>query len=515
MLAELPRMSPSEIRQNPQRHAQLFKARREHLEALLWVEPTQAVLEKIIDIVDVILAERVWIPGAADFGPCGGYGPFRPPICIESTQTGVLLAWLVRKHGMALRKADPMVNSYILHAVRQRLFTPVLAHDSYPFMNGECNPNASIVCDLIFACLMLEDSPSRRQPLLKKLLRCMDEVSIDAARTKHDLEDRLMGACAVADLARLIKRLTRGEMDLTRSVPNNDWLDSILIPWISDQYFLGNSLTPEVSGADIFRLGYLTRDKNLCAIGAQLHRRHERPAASVTGRILSVEYAHALQEECAAPPMLRRAVSPDGCIMLSRAGGLFAGMCVNGLSNPGDITIFADGTPVVVNLGGRPRCSDMPGAEYPHSFPVINGVEHWDHFHEDLPGEYDFADDRDLMSADLTGIFDPRTTCLSAYQRTLMLDRDEGLIRLIEAFEFAQAPREIEFRFVTALRPLVLFGCVRLGPLTLTWDGEMRAAYEEIDCDGPFAGKAYLLRIHLRETATRMICGFRFERNGS
>ena len=119
------------------------------------------------------------------------------------------------------------------------------------------------------------------------------------------------------------------------------------------------------------------------------------------------------------------------------------------------------------------------------------------------------------MSADLTGIFDPRTTCLSAYQRTLMLDRDEGLIRLIEAFEFAQAPREIEFRFVTALRPLVLFGCVRLGPLTLTWDGEMRAAYEEVDCDGPFAGKAYLLRIHLRETATRMICGFRFERNGS
>ena len=96
-----------------------------------------------------------------------------------------------------------------------------------------------------------------------------------------------------------------------------------------------------------------------------------------------------------------------------------------------------------------------------------------------------------------------------------MMDRDEGLIRLIEAFEFTQAPREIEFRFVTALRPLVLFGCVRLGPLTLTWDGEMRAAYEEIDCDGPFAGKAYLLRIHPRETSTRMICGFRFERNGS
>ena len=44
MLAELPRMLPSEIRQNPERHAQLFHARREHLEALLWVEPTQAVL---------------------------------------------------------------------------------------------------------------------------------------------------------------------------------------------------------------------------------------------------------------------------------------------------------------------------------------------------------------------------------------------------------------------------------------------------------------------------------------
>ena len=487
-------LSPLERMDKPEAWAAVQRRRREQLESFLWVDSNPQILERIVDLCLMICEEPNWSANGA-----GIEDPGHPAIDFQAAETGMLLAWILHRHGAKLNELCPRLNRVALDAVRRRLLGPILAHDDYPFMRGSGSRAGLILSDLLLCCLLMEASPSRRQQPVKALLHLLDRLCLTVPNTSLPLVDRLADACALSDLARLLKRLTRGELDLTREVPPPGRLDDLIIPWIGGEYFLdpgGSSMHPEIAGMDMFRLGYLNRDRALCALGAQLHRAKDRPSASLSGRILSMEYMRAAEDEFTAPPKLKRAQSEDGGLMVSRVDGLIAAITRGGArANCGDITLFAETTPIFGDMGGKI-----------HSLPLLDETGPLDRPLRVPASDVDFGEDRDMMTIDLTDAY-PESAGLSAYQRTLMTMRADGSVRLVDAFEFMQPPKSVTFRFICARKPLSLRDSVRLGPVSLFWDGDMMPETAELP------GGMHLLRFVLRDPPRRLICGFSLERN--
>ena len=492
-------MPLSQRLQNPDAYARIQQKRRALLESFLWIEPNAAAMEKMLDLIVEICEESAWSASS------GFDDPSRPAIDLQAAETGVLFAWLIRRHGVRLSESSPRIQSLMVGEVRRRLLAPILAHDDYPFMNGGGHCPALILSDLLLSCVLMEQNPHRRQQPIKLLLRLLDGLCIARSDPRASLEARVADACAIADLARLMKRLTRGEFDLTRSMPPEGWLDDIIIAWVHGDFFVnpaGESPRPKISGMDLFRLGYLAQDRALCALGAQLHRLRARSGFSLSGRILNMEYMRAAQDECAAPPRLKRASAENGSLMLSRVNTLFAALSGTGKrANVGDITLFSDSAPILVDAGG-----------VIHNLPLIDGCAPITRPKNPPSTDTDFGPERDLMSVDLTSTY-PEKCLLGAYQRTLMTLRSDGTVRLVDAFEFIRPAKTLTFRFVTAQKPLFLRELVRLGPVDLSWDGDMSAEIEELPEAEAFPGGCWLISFTLREVPRRFICGFTFEQN--
>ncbi len=494
--AEAEFMAPSARAREPERYARIQRERRNQLEAFLWVEPNAAALERMVDLIGLILEEGCWAEDASGFDD-----PAHPSIDAQAAETGALLAWILRRHRSQLRDAAPNLASAMTGEVRRRLIAPILVQEDYPFLRGAGRCPALILSDLLLCCLLMEGSPSRRQQPVKALMHLLDRCNMTPPSSQVPLAERLTDACALADLTRLLKRLTRGELDLTRDTPTDSRLDDVLIPWIANECFVdpaGSGIQTRVSGMDLFRLGYFRRDRVLCSLGAQLLRQSERPCASVTGRVLAMEYTRAVRDELSAPPRLKRATSEDGLLMVARMDGAFAALAGAGSrANAGDITLFYNGMPILADVGGDT-----------HSLPAVDGAGPLMRPRAPLNCDADFGDDRDLMSVELTDAY-PETCGLSACQRTLMVMRGEGSVRLVDAFEFLRQPRELCFRFLCIQRPVPLRDSVRLGPMTLTWDGALIPEVEEL----PDTAGRYLLSLKLCDPPRRVICGFRFEPN--
>lgn len=492
MQAENGTMTLSERMAKPELYARMQKKRREHLEAFLWVEPNRDALECMLDLIGRILEESCWAQDARILDD-----PAKPQIDVQAAETAMLLAWVMRRHGARLRELCPNIAAEIAGQVRRRLLAPLLAHNDYPFMRGRGACPLLILSDLLLSCLMLEDSPSRRQQPMKQLMLLLDRVYALPPSPYVPIRERLADACALADLARLLKRISRGEVDLTKDIPTDARLDDLLIPWLQADYFFdpaGDGMQPRISGMDLFRLGYLAQDQALAALGAHLDRLGSDAPASVNGRVLSMEYVRAAQDESHPLPHLRRAAAEDRSLMVSRMGRLCAALTTGGdQANAGDFILFSDSLPVIADMGGMI-----------HSLPEIDGCGPLARPRIDVSAEADFGRDRDLMSADLSGCY-PEDCGVAAFQRTLMTMRGDGTIRLVDAFELMCQPKELCFRFVCTQRPMIIGDCVRIGAMHLFWDGEMTP--EVYESEGGF----YLLKLKMAEPPRRLICGFRFE----
>ena len=69
---------------------------------------------------------------------------------------------------------------------------------------------------------------------------------------------------------------------------------------------------------------------------------------------------------------------------------------------------------------------------------------------------------------DLTHAY-PVSSLVNAFQRTAMVLRREGQLRLVDAVELAQ-PAGMAFHFITPERPRETPRGLRLGPVEMTWE---------------------------------------------
>ena len=480
MSRDLPAMNLSQRLSDPEAYLRLQKGRRQALEALMWVEPDEHRLERVVDLICMIVEESSWAEN-----PKGT--PFdddqHPRIDFQCAETLMLLAWVQRAMGEHL---GARISAKLQYEARRRVFSPFLAHTDYPFMrfmgplSAQSNRPLCILSDVLLASILLETDAGRRAAVMKQALRLIDQAVQAQDRRMQPLTDTLAETAAVTDLCTLLRKLTRGQLDLTEVYPTSDWLDALLIPWIDGDCFIdpaAGQMKPSLSGQTLFRVGLASGDEALSALGAALHRQRRVPSATVTGRMLDLSCAGMLSAQVEKPPKLKHAATVRNRLMISRFSGLACALHSGGdRANAGSIVLFADGKPVLVETPNRT------------SLPVIDGLTQLiapgenapeAAFGADVcPSDFETRPDRDMMSVDLTHAWPARLGARSI-QRTVMALRKEGVLQLVDAFDM-ERPTHVAFRFVTPQRPEAITPDginpegMRLGPVALRWEGDMR-----------------------------------------
>lgn len=503
MSREMRAMHLSERLNDPAGYLRLQRSRRESLEALLVVGPEKTVVSRVIDLVCMICEESAW-------GENNALAPFEdeghPSIDFQCAETAMLLGWTRRALGSQLDAVSPRICSRMLAEARRRVFAPFLAHGDYPFMRGRGVRPIAILCDIVLSAILLETDPQRRSAVIKLGLRLIDQciAGMDGRRFQlplcTPLADFSAEVAAITDFTLLVRRITRGELDLTPEYPTPEWLDALLFSWLEGDHFVdpaGDTLKPRLSGAEIFRVGLAANDGAIAALGASMDKKHSVPSSTVTGRILDMNGAQLLAAEVRRPPRLKYAAGPRNAVMCSRFSNItFAIHTGGGRANAGDIILLGDKQPVILGL---PR--------YP-SLPVIGGRTQLDL--PDSPCEADFRikADRELMSVDLSHAY-PAAVPLQSYQRTAMVMREEGMMRIVDAIEL-DAPAQVAFRFYTPEQPRLREGILHLGPVDFAWEGDLDYRVEALPATPEFPGGLSLITLTTPKPITQGYYTFNF-----
>ena len=500
MRRDLPALKLSERLADPAGWRRAQRARRQALEALLPLEPDKAAVTRATDILCMIVEESAWSENPA-------LAPFdderHPEIDFQCAETAALLGWTSRCFGDAL---PPRVRGKLAYEVRRRVFAPFLAHGDYPFMRGQGARPLCILCDILLSAILLETDAARRAAVLKQCLRQLDDAVAARENRVDALPDAAAETGAVADLCALLRKLSRGQLDLTQVCPAPEWLDALLFPWLEGPWFAdpaAGTLKPALSGAELFRIGLAAGDEALAALGARLDRAGSLPSATVTARLMDLNQAQLLAAESGRVPKLKYAATAGNRLMVSRFNGLTCALHTGGgRGNAGNLLLFADGTPVL---------AEVPGEA---SVPLIAGQAQQAEAGLALAAAGDFAvrEDQEQLTVDLTHAY-PVSALVRAYQRTALAMRREGVLRLVDALELAQ-PAPVTFRFVTPEKPAASGDALRLGPVELSWETPLRVKVIELNARFPEAasdGKPlYRIELATPQPVTHGYFGFCF-----
>jgi hypothetical protein len=202
-----------------------------------------------------------------------------------------------------------------------------------------------------------------------------------------------------------------------------------------------------------------------------------------------------LSAQVERPPKLKHSATARNRLMLSRFSGMTCALHAGGdRGNAGNLVLFADEKPILVETPKRA------------SLPLIDGIPQLTSPGENAPeaafgaevcpADFETQPERDLMSVDLTHAW-PASLGARSIQRTAMVLRRDGTLRLVDAFELPEAA-VITFLFHTPVEPRECAGGLRLGGLELTWDGNLTPSVTETP---PISGGASLYRIALTTPA--------------
>ena len=471
---------------DPQAWAKIQQQRRRDLEALLLTRASEPVLTRIVDLIGLISEESSWAaPGNAAY-------PFEdeahPSIDLQAAETAALFGWTAHLLGEALSARSLRIGMRMLNEVRRRVLTPLLAHDDYTFLHSDgCNASA-ILSAALTALLLIDPDSVRRGSGFKRFVR-------------------LREACARADLAELLHAVSEGVIDLAQDEPDASQLDELLFSHAGESFFIdpaGEGMQPDLSGMDLYRLGRFCGDEALKALGASLYRRRDTEPSTLTGRLLSLALEEEIGNVLVSPPRLKYAALESGRLMTARGAGFFCALHAGGnRANAGDVCLFLEGVPILVDSGSR-----NPDAAR-RSLPTQSESEHRIDCGVPLPADWDFTGDRSLMALDLTKSYPPAAN-VHAHQRTLSLSRTEQCVRLIDAIDFVQ-PRGTQFHFITPQVPGKTPGGVILGPALLTWEGDPAVRIDRLLPAEGFEDGLYRVTLDYPEPVARMIATFYIE----
>jgi hypothetical protein len=430
-------------RRNDKAYADVRANRRRDLEAIIRSGLSRENRERALDLICAICEESSWAENIEM--------PFddamHPVIDLFAAETACLLAWVCRCGAL-----DARTQGRMLHEIRARLITPIMAHDDYPCLSGEGFAHLATVCDAMAAALLAETDNARLYTLLRRLSRTADRLTADYR--PHPLREELTDWTAATSLWQLFRKISGPSAGMALPVPG--WLDKLLISHVGGGDFIdpmGDGMCRGASGMDVYLLGRAAGDDAVCALGASLYRDKPSELSSINARMLA-DLTPGIVSETRPVPRLRHGAVPGGGIMMARGGGVMAEIHSSGRLSAGGMYISIENAPIIAPLPG--------------SAPIINGLSQ---ISGAADGDWEFDDDRAHMSCDLTRLY-PAAAGVRFYQRTLMLDRREGLVRVIDVLE-TDRPGSIKYAFATPQKADLDMDGALLGVGRISWDRAM------------------------------------------
>lgn len=470
-------MRLSERMSRPRDYETLQQSRRSALEAILREEPTNESLRDAMDQICAICEESTWAQMTPDT-------PFEdeafPKIDLNCAETAVLLGWaacILGKHFDRIneeKQYGSTILSRIQSEVRRRVFRFASAREEYDFVSGKSPYSLTIAVDIALTVLLLERDKARLERLLHCLFKIIDALIGMHGRYYIPLEESVADIASVANLVYLIQRLTKGAVDLSRTTPDQECADEILFSWISGDYFVnpcGSGMQPQIAGSDVHRIGKIIGDKDLTALGAQLHMQRKIAPRTVTSRMLDPIFSSQMEGNIDKPPRLKYAALRGNRLMTVRMNDLYCAMHTGGgRCNVGEICMFMNGNPLI---------PFMSAASDARNLPKFNNCGQVEQPQQVCVADFTPYPDRETLSIDLTDAY-PQECNLESYQRTIISMRGEHTLRLVEAVRFT-APASAAFTFYLTVRPTVVSGAVRIGQIRLTWEGELNVVQTPLE----------------------------------
>ncbi len=386
-----------------------------------------------------------------------------------AAETAALMVWAKELYKNELETVAPGICEAAMDECRERLVDRL---DDPAFCETVLRrPDAlSFAAAAVTAVLYVPQDESLRWLRLKNLLRiaerCVSAGRLGEVYRRRGLAAWLTEALCMADIAFMCDFACSGESGLCADEELRGQAKLISSAYIGEDILIDEKtyMKPALCGADVYRLGAVFDDDAVCAIGEKLESLHPgmESACGITGRLLNVLWSGSFANDRLHDSYKHPRIVVDGengiyAARPSGGKGFYAGMYL------GALVVYLDGECILTAGEGAAE----------RSIPWPERTGEVKHYASDISVRQDGFP---TISMNLAGAYGPET-CVSSWQRTVMVTSGAENIRLVDAFDFSGARRKAAVRFITPARPVVAVGAPRavMGSCLIEWDGPASA----------------------------------------
>lgn len=414
-----------------------------------------------------------------------------PTVDLFAAETAAALAYVDYLLGGALDSVSPLIRRRVAYEIQHQILTPLRERDDFRWMGFDPregrpnNWNPWINSNWLLCVLLVEPDDSRRRAAIAKIMRSLDQF-IDPYPVDGGCDEGpgywMRAAASLFECLDLLHAATGGQIDVWSDPLIGEMGRFIYRAHIDGDYYLNFAdatavLKPEAEL--IYRYGKAIGDRDMMAFGAWAPRRSGGNNAGGWGRPIespmrwlpliftSAEIASAE----AYAPKPHDVWLPETQVMVARDDHWY--VAAKGGHNDeshnhndvGEFVVYRDGLPLLIDAGVETysRKTFSPQryeiwtmqSQY-HNLPLVDGIQQ-------SPGAqyaardvvYNAADAS--LTLDIAGAYPPEAG-LVRWTRTVRLNRDAGIVEVVDDYALDHAPQTMSLSLLT--------------PCTVMHDGE-------------------------------------------
>ena len=469
-------------------------------------------MDAVVDGLWCICEETSWVISAHNGSAHAGIRPLSPSVLPDpenpyidlfAAQTAAALADTLYLLEDKIDTVSPLIARRVRQEIDRRVLVPFMRRDDFWWMgmirHDVNNWTPWIISNVLEAALLLERDVLRRAEMVARGMQMLDSylaVLPEDGGCDEGAGYFNMAGASLFDCLESVYQATAGRV----SFYGEPFIRRIgafpVKAHIAGPVFLNFAdcdLKPYLDGDRLYLYGLRTGDERLAALGSVLHAERMADPASIRpkdtpqmSRVLSALFTQVPTLAPQTPPAFDEL--PALQVFIWRGDGLT--LAVKGGHNGenhnhndvGSFMVYADGGPVVVDMGNRVYTAKTFGPDrytidntrsMNHNVPLIGGYE------QAAGCEYAARDVRANergVSMELADAY-PREAGVESLMREMSLDGDG--IRLHDRATLTEQ-REITWVFMLRDEPVCSPGEACFGPLTMRFDASLRCAVEEM-----------------------------------
>jgi hypothetical protein len=489
-------------------------------------------LDEIANGVWLICEESFWgVPahlGAQKAG-VGLADEAEPIVELFGAETAATLGWVVYLLERQLNAVSPRIVERVSMEAKRRILDPYFTRNDFGWMGLSGKPhhvnnwNPWINSNVLTANLLLEKDAERRQAVVEKVCRSVDEFLGDYSPDAGCEEGPGYWGRSAASFFDCCWTLASSHAGKGEAALKHPFIRAmghyICNVHIATNYYVnyGDAHPHDAPAPDLgYRFGRATGDEMLAQFGAfdatvrgtssssgglsAAMVADQGGVASLSRSLARVMVAAEVLTAPSRDALPRDAWYPDLGLMTARqkegsADGFYVASQAasngrsHGHNDSGSFIVFHGGEPVFIDVGpeaytaatfSKDRYTLWPMQSAYHNLPTIGGVmQHEGDAYRAGDLKYTSSDGEVSFRANLAPAY-PKEAGAQRWTRTLKLDRGRGVVRISEDFVL-EKPVEAMLSLMTAVEPAVRPDGVTIGKTLLVFDqSQLHAAVERI-----------------------------------